>query len=100
MGLRSVIVGTNTFIGGVEIIFDSRLVRDSRSFIQLNEPEYKRPVIIAFSREVLFLYMAQQGFLRRFIGKTEQPHFPAWHDSSLNCSTWTDAGGCKCEVEP
>lgn len=52
MGLRNVIVGTNTFIGGVEIIFDSRLVRDSRSFIQLNDPEY------------------------------------------------TDAGGCKCEVEP
>ena len=45
MGLRSVIVGTNTFIGGVEIIFDSRLVRDSRSFIQLNEPEYKRPAV-------------------------------------------------------
>lgn len=94
------IVGTNTFIGGVEIIFDSQLVRDSRSFIQLNEPEYKRPVIIAFSREVLSLHMAQLGFLRRFAGHRERPHFPAWHDSALNCATWTDAAGCKCEVEP
>ena len=26
--------------------------------------------------------------------------FAAWHDYSTNCSTWTDAAGCRCEVDP
>lgn len=26
--------------------------------------------------------------------------FATWHDGPYNCATWTDAAGCRCEVDP
>lgn len=80
---------------GIEIVPAPGLLRDSRQFIALERS------MVVWSFEVLDLIVAQQNFLLRFkLWLGEKPYFPAWHDDVQNCSTWTEAGGCRCEVEP
>lgn len=89
-------------LGSIDVVFEPQLLRTSRDFIHVEADEHNRAFIIAYSKEVLFLHLAQQQYLRRVAGgwPADPPHFPAWHDSKLNCATWTDHAGCRCEVEP
>lgn len=46
--------------------------------------------LVCWSMPVLHILMAPA---------TSGVTFAAWHDDAFNCSTWTDAAGCRCEVD-
>lgn len=53
--------------------------------------DVKGPVVIVWSIQVFRIMNAEvlSGVI-----------FAAWHDKQTNCPTWTDAAGCRCEVDP
>lgn len=72
------------FLRGVEVRF-----REGTAFAFLPTRHValwgaSRPVASFHSRQVANLLMHD---------------FAAWHDERLNCATWTDAAGCRCEVD-
>lgn len=75
---------------GVPVEFAPAVLSSSRTVVMLVR-EQNRPMLVAWSRPVLELLLAQEKSGLRFA---------AWHDTSMHCATWTDHAGCRCEVEP
>jgi hypothetical protein len=67
------------------------LLASTRSMVEFRNVGFRCPGLLVWSLPVARILMAPV-----LSGIT----FAAWHDRQLNCSTWTDAAGCKCEVDP
>lgn len=73
--------------GRLEVLYRPNLLTSSRQvrMVRVTDELGCRNVMIAWSPAVLRIVLAS---------------FAAWHDEPDHCRTWTDAAGCRCEVEP
>jgi hypothetical protein len=77
-------------INGIRVLERRDLLSGTRRTFLLRHSANADPTIACWSMAILRILMAPE-----LSGVT----FAAWHDDSLNCATWTDAG-CRCEVDP
>lgn len=75
---------------GVEILERPALMKSTRHVITTRAPDGK-DVVVCWSLSVFRVLMAP--LLSGVV-------FAKWHDDQQNCATWTDEGGCRCEVDP
>ena len=83
---------SHEYLGGLMIIERPMLLRSTRELVQIQNVGFRCPGVLVWSMSV-----ARLLFAPLLPGNVT---FAAWHDDSLNCSTWTDAAGCRCEVNP
>lgn len=81
------------YVNGIRVWERPYLLKSTRQVYLVEDPLYPKnsPWVVCWSLQVLRILMAPG-----ISGVT----FAAWHDEPLNCATWTDAAGCRCEVEP
>lgn len=76
-------------LGGVLLEVRPSLLRHTRAMLEMESP-FGRPVFLVWSLEVARILLAPL-----LSGVT----FAVWHDDRFGCATWTDAVGCRCEVD-
>lgn len=79
------------FLGGLMLFERPDLLRSTRSVVRIQNIGFRCPGVLVWS-----LSIARVLFSPEVSGVT----FASWHDERLNCSTWTDGAGCRCEVDP
>lgn len=79
----------NPPFSGVSILVRPELLRSTRQVFECRIGG--RPAFICWSLPIfrMLTFPSLMGFT-----------FAAWHDERTNCPTWTDAAGCRCEVDP
>lgn len=78
-------------MNGVMLFKRPDLLSGTRHVVWTTNPGFRCPGMLVWSLEV-----ARILFAFDLSGVT----FAAWHDDRVNCSTWTDAAGCRCEIDP
>lgn len=66
------------------------LLASTRSMVQFSNVGFRVPGLLVWSLPIARILLAPM---------TSGVTFAAWHDEPLNCATWTDAAGCRCEVD-
>lgn len=79
-------------IDGIRVLERPDMLTSTRSTFLLWHSPNADPTIVCWSMEVFRIMIA------RLLGADFD--FAAWHDRPFNCPTWTDAAGCRCEVDP